>query len=107
MVEIFYAIPDSKYNEGIFLEEYNGQIQLIAGRAGKEGKNYKKWALPQIYDPATKQSKSGTKALPVSVNLGFRDEAIFTLEKILKELRGGTGEQRKTETNNEGEDLPF
>ena len=82
-MEIFYKIPDSKYFEGVFLEEYKGQIQLIAGRVGKEGTNYRKWSFPQGQD-----RKPGDKAIPVSVNLGARHNAIEILEKILAELKG-------------------
>jgi hypothetical protein len=85
-MEIFYAIPGSKYGEGIFLTEYKDQMQLIAGRAGKEGTNYQKWAFPQ-----NKDRKPTEKAIPVSVNLGDRSTAISILEKILSELRGSHG----------------
>jgi len=87
-MEIFYKIPDSKYFEGVFLEEFRGNIQLAAGKAGKEGTNYKRWAFPQGAD-----RKPGDKAVPVSVNLGARHNAIEILEKILVELRGSHGKE--------------
>jgi len=82
-MEIFYKIPGSKYFEGVFLEEFRGNIQLAAGKAGKEGTNYKKWAFVQGAD-----RKPGDKAIPVSVNLGARHSAIDILEKVLAELKG-------------------
>lgn len=94
MLEIFYRILDSKYFEGVFLEEFRGCIQLAAGKASKEGTNYKKWAFPQGAD-----RKPGEKAIPVSVNLGPRHTAIEILEKMLAELKGSHGKeepQKKT-----------
>jgi len=80
--EIFYKVESSKYNEGFFLQEYEDIFFLVAGTEGREGTNYKKWAFPQ-----TKDREPNKKAIPVSVKLGNRGEAIETLEKVLKELR--------------------
>lgn len=80
--EIFYKVESSEYKEGFFLQEYKDSFFLIAGNEGREGTNYKKWAFPQ-----TKDREPNKKAIPVSVKLGQRHEAIETLEKVLKELR--------------------
>lgn len=80
---IFYEIPGSKWGDGVFLEEYKGSYQLIAGRAGNEGTNYKRWAFPK-----TKDKKPTEKAIPVSVNLGDRSTAIGILKKMVAELEG-------------------
>jgi hypothetical protein len=96
----FYKIPESKYNDGIFLEEFKGNVQLIAGQAGKEGIYYKRWSFPQAKD-----RKPGDKAIPVSVNLGPRHTAIEIIEKILAELRGS--HLTDPEAPMDEKDLPF
>lgn len=79
--EVFYKIESSEYREGFFLNEYKENFYLVAGNEGHEGTNYKKWAFPQ-----TKDREPGKKAIPVSVKLGNRFEAVEVLQKILKEL---------------------
>lgn len=81
MNEIFYKVPESKYSDGVFLEEYKGVFKLIAGNTGRDGTNYKKWAFPQ-----NKDRKPTEKATPVSVNLGPRYTAIGILKKMIAEL---------------------
>ena len=80
MMEIFYKIESSKYNEGVFFSEYKGVFQLISGVQGREGTNVKKWSYPQI------KNSPSAKAIPMGVNIGYRDEAIEMLKTILKEL---------------------
>jgi len=47
-LEVFFEYPDSKYGEGIMLEEYNDRISLVLAQKGKgEGTAWKKWAYPQ------------------------------------------------------------
>jgi len=80
--EVFYKIESSQYNEGFFLQEYKENFFLVAGGESREGTNYKKWAYPQ-----TKDRKPNGTAIPVSVKLGRRPEAIEKLQSVLKELR--------------------
>ena len=81
MHEIFYKVESSEYNEGFFLQEYKECFFLVAGGEGREGTNYKKWAFPQ-----TKDQEPNKKAIPVSVKLGTRREAIEVLKEVLGEL---------------------
>jgi len=81
MHEIFYKVESSDYNEGFFLQEYKENFFLVAGGEGREGTNYKKWAFPQ-----TKDREPNKKAIPVSVKLGTRREAVEVLKKVLGEL---------------------
>jgi len=81
MHEVWYKIESSEYKEGFFLQEYKENFFLVAGGEGREGTNYKKWAFPQ-----TKDREPNKKAIPVSVKLGTRREAIESLKKVLNEL---------------------
>ncbi len=86
MHEIWYKTESSEYREGFFLNEYhkgndNECFYLSSGREGNEGTNYKEWAFPQ-----DKDRKPREKAIPVSVKLGTRNEAIEVLKKVLREL---------------------
>ena len=106
MNEIFYELPESKYGDGVFLEEYKGVYQLIAGNTSRDGTNYKKWAFPQ-----NKDRKPTEKAIPISVNLGPRHTAIDILKKMVAELEGSHADMpaeadRKNKTN-EDSNIPF
>lgn len=115
MNEIFYKVPESKYGDGVFLEEYKGTYQLIAGNTGGDGTNYKKWAFPQ-----NKDRKPTEKAIPVSVNLGPRHTAIDILKKMVAELEAVSSdartlqekaksavEQKSLLTDEDDSDIPF
>jgi hypothetical protein len=102
MMEIYYAIPSSKYKEGVFLTEYKNQMQLIAAKKGNDGNNYKSYAFPQVWNKEKKEAEPGEKAIPVCVNFGDRSTAISILEKILAELRGSHIKETETEF-----DIPF
>lgn len=83
MMEIFFEIPESKYGDGIFLQEYNGKISLVSGRKGKEGTNHMRWCYPQ------KDKGPAEKAIPWQIGLGLnRQSAATLLQKILSELAG-------------------
>ena len=81
--EIVFKIESSEYNEIVFLQEYKDNFYIVAGGESREGTNYKKWAYPQ-----TKDREPGNKAIPVSVKIGRRHEAVKILEDALNELRG-------------------
>jgi hypothetical protein len=106
-MEKFYKIESSKYNEGVFFTEYNGTYQLIVGQAGKDGVNYRKWVFPQMKDRSP-----GTKGIPMGVNIGFRDEAIAMLKKMLAELEGRNSapqaqQQSMAGDDDDGDGIPF
>jgi len=83
MEDKFFEIPDSKYSEGIILEEYQGSWSLVSGRTGTDGKNYKKWGFPQ-----GKDKEAIGKAIPWKIYLGpSRKAAIDMLRKIAMELK--------------------
>ena len=81
MHEVWYKIESSEYSEGFFLQEYKENFFLVAGGEGREGTNYKKWVFAQ-----TKDKQPAIKAIPMSVKLGTRREAIEILKKVLGEL---------------------
>ena len=96
-LEIFLADPDSKYNEGIMLEEYNGILSLVYAQKSKEddGKVYKRWCFPQDKDLQPRE-----KAIPWKVRLGKREQAVKTLKYFLDQLVN-------TEDEGEGPPIPF
>jgi len=82
-MEKFIALKDSKYNEGVQLEEYNGSFSLVTAREA-EGKVYLKWGFPQ-----TKDRKPLEKSIPWKVTIGgSKAEAIETLKGFLFFLAG-------------------
>ena len=89
---------ENKYNEGIILDEYNGEYSLVVGQKGDDGNVYKRWAFPQIKREAAK------KAIPWAIRLGDAKAAISRLEKIIDELRAETGDPGREP---EGGDIPF
>lgn len=77
MAEIFFEVADSKYNDGIFLEEYNGTWSLIAGQVGRDGNKYKRWVFPQ-----GKDRQPAEKPMPLKINLGDRISASSILKSL-------------------------
>lgn len=81
-LEIFFPYPNSKYGDGIILEEWHDRLSLVVGSKSQEGTVYKKWVFPQ-----TKDREPASKAIPWKVQLGSsREEAIDMLKNILMEL---------------------
>ena len=98
-----FVITNPKYNEGILIDEYNGNISLVLAQEGNDGKIYKRWAFPQVYDKAEKDNKPGAKALPIKLPLGEdTQDAINTLLTLAVKL-GWDG----SDNNKPIEDIPF
>ena len=97
-----FVITNPKYNEGILIDEYNGNISLVLAQASKDGKIYKRWAFPQVYDKEEMQNKASAKALPIKLPLGeSTEEAIERLLELAREL--GWVERRGGDDNS----IPF
>ena len=97
--EIFLEDPESDWNEGIMLEEYNGVFSLVSAQRSKkaEGTVYKKWAYP-----VGKDKKPIDKMFPMGVRMGSKMQAVKTLKYFLDQLTNDP------ETNTpEGENIPF
>ena len=81
-MEKFIALKDSKYNEGVQLEEYNGSFSLVTARKGDDDKVYLKWGFPQ-----SKDRKPIEKSIPWKVTIGNDiTEAIQMLELFILTL---------------------
>jgi hypothetical protein len=87
---------------GVILEEYKGEIALVATREGNDGKHYKQYATYQMG-----KDKHAEKDWPVRVSLGNTATAIATLRMLLAELGGkdepGPGRQEPPIPD----DIPF
>jgi hypothetical protein len=85
---------------GITLEVYNNKYS-IKGVRSYESQGQTKlvydWTFPQEYDKEAKSWKAKEKAVPTSLYLGDRDQAIYALTSMLGKING----------NNEKEDIPF
>ena len=81
-LEMFFEYPESKYNDGIMLEEYHDRISLVAAyKSNGQGTAGKKWCYPQ------KDRGPAEKAIPWKIELGHdRDTAIQMLQDILRFL---------------------
>jgi len=81
--EIFLKDPESNYNEGIMLEEYNGVFSLVSAQKSmkSEGTVYKKWAFP-----VGKDKKPIDKMFPIGVRMGSKMQAVATLKYFLEQL---------------------
>lgn len=79
----FIEFADSKWREGVQLEEYKGEYSIITARQGDD-KIYFKWGFPQ-----GKDKKPIEKSLPWKVKIGQdKDEAVKVLKGLLAELEG-------------------
>ena len=105
---MFIEYPDSKYNDGIEIDNYNGTWSLVAANEAKNGQIYKKWCFPQ--EIGTRDAPGGPKekCLPWKIFLGSSAEAaIKMLENIIYELRNQAGIPASFGEGNEDGDIPF
>jgi len=79
MFELFFKRESSEYNEGVIFQEFKDNFYLVAG--GEGNTVWKKFCFPQ-----KKDGQPTDKAIPMSVNLGDRYEAVEMLKKFLKAL---------------------
>jgi len=79
MFELFFKREGSEYNEGVIFQEFQDNFYLVAG--GKGNVVWKRFCFPQ-----KKDGSPTDKAIPMSVNLGNRHEAVEMLKKFLKAL---------------------
>ena len=79
-MEIFLEDPESKWGEGVMLEEYNGAFRLLSAQ-NKEGTVYKKWCFP-----VGKDKKPISKMFPMGVRMGSKMQAVATLKYFLEQL---------------------
>ena len=85
--EIFLEDPESKYNEGIMLEEYNGVFSLVSAQKSQKGPVYKKWAFP-----VGKDKQPIEKMFPMGIRMGSKIQAVKTLKYFLSKLSNDVDE---------------
>lgn len=101
---IFFGRKDSKYGEGVLLDEYNGLWSLVSAKEGKDGKVYMEWCFPQKRD-GSKQPLE--KSLPWKISFGSREEMVSTLRKILYKLDRGPEGTNPGDKTPDGDKIPF
>lgn len=99
-----FILTDRQYGEGFEVNEYKGQISLIAAREANNGKIYQRWGEIET-------GKDQTKRLPVSVKLGSKEDAIKTLQAVINCIKGGlydgAPDYHTPDPPDNGEDVPF
>lgn len=100
--EIFWEYQDSDYNDGILLENYNGEFSLVSAAKSQksEGTVWMKWGFPQ-----NKKKEPIEKAIPWKVRLGNHYQAIKALEFFLGQLKNEVGQAEQIPEGQE--DIPF
>ena len=78
-----FAISIGDRNQVVILNEYNGQISIISGYEGSDGKNYFNMVFPR--DNRTKEARD--KAIPQKVTLGDKDAAVRMLRQFIQALQ--------------------
>ena len=88
-MEIFLEDPDSKWNEGIMLQEYHGVFSLVSANksTNSEGTVWMRWGFPQ-----NKDKKPIDKAIPWKIRLGSKRQAVKTLQYFLEQLTNSESE---------------
>ncbi|MBS3809781.1 MAG: hypothetical protein KGY38_06485 [Desulfobacterales bacterium] len=104
MSEITSIQMGNKFNDVIRLDEYNGEISVVAAREIKDGKTYPQWVFPQDRD-----RKPRDKAIPLKVTLGDRETAARHLRYLADVLEAKTSEpdQQQGGQVDDNSDLPF
>lgn len=101
MLKETYVEVNEEYHSGAALDEYKDIISVCSAQISKkDGECYKRWAFPQVAD-----RKPGEKALPVSIRLGDKDNAIKILKGFIAALSGEKKEEPKKPSV--GDDVPF
>jgi hypothetical protein len=87
----FIRNPESKYGEGLLLDEYRGTISIVNAREGEDGKIWKDWVCP-IHKKQPKLKDDGSPVmLPSGVRLGDPKTAIATLKAMILMIETETG----------------
>jgi len=101
-------IPGSQYGECIIIDDYQGQISLVLGNVGKDGKVFKKWCFPEY------KKEPREKSVPWKIALGNMEEAERTLKALLLMLTAGevsmpkqSGIPRSRVTPDDSDSTPF
>ena len=105
MSDEFYGYKGSQYGDGIMLNEYNGELSLVAAKQ-KEDQVYMEWIFPQKKD-GSKQPLD--KSLPWKIKLGNKEEASEILRFFLGKLEGVGAEGTNPGDRVPGtdDDIPF
>jgi len=80
MAEKPFIRTDAKYGKGFVIDEYRGQVKLIAAREANNGKIYETWGDIEI-------KKDEKKRLPVGIDLGPAESVIQTMQGVMDMLR--------------------
>ena len=86
--EIYSPDEESKYNNGILLEEYKGIYCLYSATKSLQGPVYKRWAYPQ----QRKGDPPADTAVPMRVILGSSRQAVKRLRFFLEQLTNENGQ---------------
>ncbi|HAR34678.1 MAG TPA: hypothetical protein DCR95_11525 [Desulfobacter sp.] len=89
-IEDNYFVTNEKYRRGFKVEEYKGEISIVACNEGKEGQIFPEWVSPQGSDRKPKKKDDGSYVmLPLKIKLGDSPEsALDTLRQIAAVLKG-------------------
>ena len=100
MLKETYVEVNEEYHSGAALDDYKDIISICSAQiSNKDGECYKRWAFPQVAD-----RKPGKTALPVSIRLGDKDNAIKILKGFIAAL---SGEKEESVKPSVGDDVPF
>jgi hypothetical protein len=97
----FFPNENSKYGEGVILDEYNGSFSLVSARK-KDDEVYMEWVYPQARDGSRKPID---KNIPLKITFGDRESIIKGLRFFLAEL--GASEQVGPAPGEPDVDIPF
>lgn len=86
-----FIIIDQKYKEGIAIDRYNNEVQLVVAKEGDDGVVRARWCFPEIKKEPSK------KAIPWKLTLGVKEQAIQALERLLYMVEHGEGLQTRRE----------
>lgn len=112
-----YFQTNKQYKRGFKIDEYRGEISLVACNEGSDGKIYSEWVTPQGRDCKPKQKQDGSYiTLPLKIKIGDSvKSALDTLRQIasvLKSESSGSGyappvANHQSYQPNESSDIPF
>lgn len=94
-----FIMTESRYSQGVVLEEYNGAYSLVSAKQTDTG-TYTQWCRPRVG-----KEKYSETAVPMGVRLGDKAQAVTVLERFVQMLKRGMAQTKSDREENL--DIPF
>ena len=78
-----FIMTNEKYGDGIAINRYKNEVSIVMAKKDKDGQIWMGWGHLK-----TGKDKISDKSMPWRINLGFQDQAVQILEKLIYMIEG-------------------